>query len=198
MQNDNAPGLTGDGYVIGMEAGLELIDMEFVQFYPLVYAGSGRARAIVPAFLADHGTIINRRGEDLKEKHGLHEESPAVVSRDRLSQALFTEIVQGNDIDGTLLLDLRGLSGLTDFFVIGTGRSDRQMHAVLDHIADHARAVNRRAFGVTDTRASSWVLADYVDVVIHLFDEGHREYYDLDGLWGDAPRVEWREAENGS
>jgi ribosome-associated protein len=107
-------------------------------------------------------------------------------------------IAAADQTDDVAVLDLRGLSGLTDFFVIGTGRSDRQMHAVLDHIADHARAVNRRAFGVTDTRASSWVLADYVDVVIHLFDEGHREYYDLDGLWGDAPRVEWREAENGS
>jgi len=94
------------------------------------------------------------------------------------------------------VLDLRGLSGLTDFFVIGTGSSDRQMHAVLDHIADHARAVDRRPFGIADTRTARWVLADYVDVVIHLFDAEHREYYDLDGLWGDAPRVEWGGEEN--
>ena len=90
------------------------------------------------------------------------------------------------------MLDLRGLSSLTDFFVIGTGTSDRQMHAVLDHIAEHARTVERRQFNVANTRATTWVLADYVDVVVHLFDADHREFYDLDGLWGDAPRVEWQ------
>jgi ribosome-associated protein len=94
------------------------------------------------------------------------------------------------------VLDLRGLSGLTDFFVIGTGTSDRQMGAVLDHIAAHAKACDRRAFNVANTRETTWVLADYVDVVIHLFDAEHREYYDLDGLWGDAPRVAWHEAES--
>jgi ribosome-associated protein len=107
-------------------------------------------------------------------------------------------IAAADQTEDVTVLDLRGLSGLTDFFVIGTGRSDRQMHAVLDHIAEHARAVSRRPFSVADTRAASWVLADYVDVVIHLFDAGHREYYDLDSLWGDAPRVEWREAEDRS
>jgi len=89
------------------------------------------------------------------------------------------------------VLDLRGLSSLTDFFVIGTGTSDRQMHAVLERIEAHARAVRRRAFHVSSTRSAAWILADYVDVVVHLFDAEHRAYYDLDGLWGDAPRVDW-------
>ncbi|UCG65214.1 MAG: FAD-binding protein [Deltaproteobacteria bacterium] len=106
-ENDNAPGITGDGYVLGMEAGLELIDMEFVQFYPLVFAGSGHARMIVPPFFADLGTITNRLGEDLKEKYDFYEKPLAIVSRDRLSQALFREIIQGNGIDGALLLDIR-------------------------------------------------------------------------------------------
>lgn len=106
-------------------------------------------------------------------------------------------IAAADKTEQVVVLDLRGLSGLTDFFVIGTGSSARQMHAVLDHIADHARAVDRRRFGIADTRTASWVLADYVDVVVHLFDAEHREYYDLDGLWGDAPRVEWSGEENG-
>lgn len=109
VQNDNAPGLTGDGYVLGMEAGLELIDMEFIQFYPLVYAGSRRARTIIPAWFADYGIITNRMGENVKEKYKLHEKSLAIVARDRLSQALFTEMLQGNGIDGALLFDLRGV-----------------------------------------------------------------------------------------
>lgn len=108
-QNDNAPGITGDGYVLGMETGLELIDMEFVQFYPLTYAGSGRIRMIIPAVLADVGKITNRLGEDLKEKYGLYERPIGMVSRDRLAQAFFTEITQGNGIEGALLLDMRNV-----------------------------------------------------------------------------------------
>jgi fumarate reductase (CoM/CoB) subunit A len=106
-QNDNAPGATGDGYLLALEAGLELVDMEFVQFYPMAYAGSGRGHMIIPAVFADIGEIVNRHGEDLKKKYGLFEKPVAIVSRDRLSQALFRELVLGNDVDGALLLDMR-------------------------------------------------------------------------------------------
>jgi succinate dehydrogenase/fumarate reductase flavoprotein subunit len=108
-QNNNAPGIMGDGYVLALEAGLELIDMEFVQFYPLVRYKNGQTRMIVPAVLADLGRIMNRLGEDLKEKYDLHEKPIALACRDRLSQALFREISGGNSIDGAIYLDLRGL-----------------------------------------------------------------------------------------
>jgi len=122
-----------------------------------------------------------------------HAATPAQTADDALEFACdVARIAAANRIDDVAVLDLRGLSGLTDFFVIGTGTSDRQMSAVLDHIAAHAHSVQRRLFSVTDAREARWVLADYVDVVVHLFDAHHREYYDLDGLWGDAPRVEWR------
>lgn len=105
--HDNAPGMTGDGYVLGLRSSLELVDMEFVQFYPMVYAGSGKARMIIPAALADLGVIRNRVGEDLKEKYGLYEKPIAIFSRDRFAKALFEEIRLGNDEGGALLLDLR-------------------------------------------------------------------------------------------
>ena len=101
-------------------------------------------------------------------------------------------IAAADKTEDVAVLDLRGLSGLTDFFVIGTGTSERQMGAVLDHIEAHARKRKRKAFNVADARETAWVLADYVDVIIHLFDASHRTYYDLDGLWGDAPRVQWK------
>lgn len=91
------------------------------------------------------------------------------------------------------VLDLRGLSGFADFFVLGTGSSDRQMHAVVDFVEEHARSLGRSPFKLADSRSAHWILADYVDVVVHLFDEQHREFYDLSGLWGDAPRVPWEE-----
>lgn len=100
--------------------------------------------------------------------------------------------------EDVVLLDLRGLSSLADSFVIGTGTSDRQMRAVLERIEEYARSVGRRPFRVAGTRDATWILADFVDVVVHLFDAEHREYYDLEGLWGDAPRVIWQDAQEGS
>ncbi len=94
-------------------------------------------------------------------------------------------------IDEVRVLDVRGLSSLADAFVLGTGTSDRQMAAVLERIKEHARACGRKPFNVAHPPSANWLLADYVDVVVHLFDEQHREYYDLDGLWGDAPEVSW-------
>jgi ribosome-associated protein len=132
---------------------------------------------------------------DIKNRKGAAPRVPRV--NDAIDFACdVARIAAANKIEDVAILDLRGLSGLTDFFVIGTGTSDRQMSAVLDHIAAHARSVHRRLFKVTDTRAARWVLADYVDVVVHLFDAQHREYYDLDGLWGDAPRVDWQHGES--
>jgi ribosome-associated protein len=104
-------------------------------------------------------------------------------------------IAADNRTEDVAVLDLRNLCTFADFFVIGTGTSDRQMHAVAEFIADYAKTVGRSRFRVADTRDSSWVLADYVDVVIHLFDAEHRDYYDLESLWGDAPRINWEPTE---
>jgi len=98
---------------------------------------------------------------------------------------------------GVTVIDLRGLSGVADFFVIGTGTSGRQMHAILDRVEEEARLTGRRVFKRADSENSAWLLADYVDVIVHLFDEEHRGYYDLDGLWGDAPRVAWERPGSG-
>ena len=106
--------------------------------------------------------------------------------------AAAARIAMEHKAEHVVVLDLRGLSTLADFFVIGTGTSGRQLHAVLDRVLEYARTIERRQFHISDSRDAAWLLADYVDVVIHLFDEEHRSYYDLDGLWGDAPQVDWR------
>lgn len=92
-----------------------------------------------------------------------------------------------------LILDLRGISSVADFFVIGTGTSDRQMRAIADAIREYGKTVGQKPYGVSGYDSPSWLLMDYVDVVIHLFDPAKRRYYDLELLWGDAPRIEWRE-----
>ena len=94
------------------------------------------------------------------------------------------------------VFDLRGLSPITDFVVVGTGTSDRQMRTVADMIVDYGKKIGQRPFGVCGYENGVWVLLDYVDVVFHIFMRGYREYYDLELLWGDAPRLEWKRLES--
>lgn len=92
------------------------------------------------------------------------------------------------------VMDLRGLSSVADYFVICTGSSDRQMRAVCDEVCDYGRKLGVRPLGITGYEAANWILVDFVDVVLHIFTQHHRQYYDLELLWGDAPRVEWTRA----
>jgi len=88
-----------------------------------------------------------------------------------------------------VVLDLSGKSPATDFFVIATGTSDRQMRTVADEISQTAREQNFQRFGRAGYEQARWILLDYVDVVIHIFDSEYRDYYDLELLWGDAERL---------
>lgn len=120
--------------------------------------------------------------------------APAAEDSARAFALAAAQIAHDHRTTEVVVLDLRGLSSMSDYFVIGTGTSDRQMHAVMEHIAEHARRAGRKAFKVADPASANWILVDYVDVVVHLFDTEHRAYYDLDGLWGEAPRVVWTSA----
>jgi len=88
-----------------------------------------------------------------------------------------------------VVLDLSGKSPATDYFVIATGTSDRQMRTVADEINEAARKVHYQRFGRAGYEQARWILLDYVDVVIHIFDSEYRDYYDLELLWGDAERL---------
>jgi ribosome-associated protein len=85
-------------------------------------------------------------------------------------------------------LDLRGMIGYTDYFVICTGRTDRQTKAIHDAIHQGMKSENgllpQRVEGLTEAR---WILMDYLDVVVHVFMPETREYYRLEQLWGEAP-----------
>lgn len=85
------------------------------------------------------------------------------------------------------LLDLRGFSGATDFFLVATGRSDTHVSAAADHMIDELKKEGTRPVGVEGLRGGRWVLADYVDFVVHVFHPAAREFYQLERLWGDAP-----------
>ena len=93
-----------------------------------------------------------------------------------------------------VLLDLRKLTSIVDYFVIATGTSRRQIHSMADEIDEAMNSAGDQKLGIEGYGESHWVLLDYGDVVVHLFDEEKRLYYDLENLWGDAPRVPWDEA----
>jgi ribosome-associated protein len=93
--------------------------------------------------------------------------------------------------EDVVVLDLRELSPLTDFFVICTGTSDRQMRAVADDVDELAEGLGHKKFGQSGRDIGQWILLDYVDVVVHFFDAERRNYYDLEMLWGDAQRIDW-------
>jgi ribosome-associated protein len=86
-------------------------------------------------------------------------------------------------------LDMRKVSQVTDYFLILTGTSDRQMRSVADEITDLAKKKDLPLFGRAGYEQGKWVLLDFVDVVVHVFDNQSRKYYDLEMLWGDAKRL---------
>ena len=92
-----------------------------------------------------------------------------------------------------VVLDVSGVSPVTDFMVLCSGTSPRQMKTVCDDLEEMAEAQGERPLSRVGDDSVSWTCIDFVDVVVHVFSDDARGYYDLDGLWGDAARVEWRE-----
>ena len=87
-----------------------------------------------------------------------------------------------------LLMDLRGISSATDFFVLASGNSDIQVKAIAEHVIDELKKAGERPAHVEGLDSGRWVLIDYINFVVHVFHPQAREFYQLEGLWGDAPR----------
>lgn len=90
---------------------------------------------------------------------------------------------KGRDIQ---VLDLRGISSATDFFLLVTGGSDVQIKAIADHVIDELKKDGHRPEHVEGIRSGRWVLIDYIDWVVHVFHPSARDFYQLETLWGDA------------
>jgi len=88
-----------------------------------------------------------------------------------------------------VVLNLSGKSPVTDYFVIATGTSNRQMRTVADEITEAAKGNGMQLFGRAGYEQGRWILLDFVDVVVHIFDSEYRDYYDLELLWGDAEKL---------
>lgn len=94
-----------------------------------------------------------------------------------------------------IILDLQPLTSMTDYFVICTGLTNTHVKAIAEHIVDKLKKEKNRPLHVEGARAQEWILLDYIDVIVHVFQPHKREFYSLERLWGDADKVEVKEEE---
>ena len=107
------------------------------------------------------------------------------------SQSLLKEIIQlafEKKAQNIISLDLRGISYLTDYFIICHGKSDPQVKAIVDNIRKGTSFKPRHLEGYENKK---WVLLDYFDIIVHVFDEEERDYYSLENVWADAQKKEF-------
>ena len=89
-----------------------------------------------------------------------------------------------------VVLEVRELTSIADYFIICSGSSDRQVQSIAQGIAENLSEAGHSLLSMEGANRGHWVLMDFSDVIVHIFYEPVREFYDLDGLWGHAPRVE--------
>jgi ribosome-associated protein len=88
-----------------------------------------------------------------------------------------------------ILLDVSELSSFADYFVICSGRSSRQVQGIADHLEENLQSLGIKPQGVEGRREGHWILMDYGDVIVHIFYEATRRFYDLESLWSEARSV---------
>lgn len=94
-----------------------------------------------------------------------------------------------------MVLDLEGISSFTDYFVICSGTSEPHLKAISGEIEEQLKTKHGiRAVSVDGFPASQWIVLDYLQVLVHVFRQEKREFYSLEDLWSDAPRVDWESA----
>jgi len=106
---------------------------------------------------------------------------------------LCLDLAENRKAEDVVILDVRELSSVTDYFVIVSGTSEPHLRAIVDEISDKLRDEHQlRPKAIDGTLQAAWVVLDYFDVIIHVMRQDVRERYDLETLWGDAPRVKPR------
>lgn len=93
-----------------------------------------------------------------------------------------------------VVLDVHDHTSIADYFIVCSGRSDRQVQSIAQGIEENAADAGLKLFAVEGTQRGHWALLDFSDVIVHIFYEPVREFYDLDGLWSHAPRAELPES----
>src|SRR5215813_4143625 len=106
---------------------------------------------------------------------------------------LCRELAENRKAEDIVILDVRELSSVTDYFVLASGTSEPHLRAIVDEIIEKLRDNHHlRPRAIDGTLQAAWVVLDYFDVIVHVMRQDVRERYDLETLWGDAPRIKAR------
>lgn len=136
------------------------------------------------------------RGQDPTRETGeTHQRFATTSTSDPAATRAFAveaaRMLADDKCDDIILLDVSGLSQLSDFIIIGSGTSDRQMRSTADDVAELGLKHGSPLFRSDIDERATWIIVDFVDVVAHIFEPNTRAHYDLEMLWADAPRVAW-------
>ena len=112
-----------------------------------------------------------------------------IERRNRDLARLAAGICHESRAENVIVLDMRGICDFTDYFVIASGTSAAQLRGIASEIEKHLREKQSRLLSQDGQDAGKWILLDYGDVVVHLFDADTRDFYRLEDLWGDAKKV---------
>lgn len=122
-----------------------------------------------------------------KLKTGGKKAKPALICRDKA--VLIAQSLEDKKVTDIVVLDVRSVTTIADYFILGTCESQRQVQSSAEHVEEILAKKNVKPLHVEGLQNLHWVLMDYSDVIVHIFDQETREYYALERLWGDAPRV---------
>jgi ribosome-associated protein len=114
-------------------------------------------------------------------------QKPELTSDQTLDR--YVQAVLSKKVLDPVILDVSKLTSIADTFIICSGRSNRQVAAIADHVKQSLKKQGIKPLSIDGKKEGHWVLLDYGDVVIHVFYDSVRRFYDLEGLWVDAPRL---------
>lgn len=120
--------------------------------------------------------------------------TPAPRGSSRAMAIDAARLMHDDKCEDVVVLDVRDLCQVSDYIVIASGTSDRQMRAVSSHLKETGLVHNYTPFRTDIDDRATWCLVDFVDVVAHIFEPNTRAHYDIEMLWGDAPRIDWQRA----
>jgi ribosome-associated protein len=107
---------------------------------------------------------------------------------------LAAEVCEEKKAKDILVLDVRKITSISDYFIVCSTSNERQARAIAEDLRMRLKDLGKREMGVEGLEDARWVLQDFGDIVLHIFHESQREFYDIEGLWADAKQVRWKKA----
>jgi ribosome-associated protein len=105
---------------------------------------------------------------------------------------LAAEVCDEKKAKDILVLDVRKITSISDYFIVCSTSNERQARAIAEDLRMRLKDMGKREMGVEGLEDARWVLQDFGDIVLHIFHESQREFYDIEGLWADAKQVRWK------